>query len=349
MKQTYYFLLLLSTFASCQLLQDNETILPKATGKVGSILIVADKSLWNKEMVTSIKEVLSKPAEGIGQKEALFKLSTAPSSTYFKSLKTYRTVLIPIILDYPYDYFTPFKTGLSKEVIEKVEHKGTVMQKSVNTYAKEQTIVYLIAKNEKSLCTYVRENAKNLRYYFHQKEISTLIKELERRKTNQKAVKRIEEKFSYHMHIPNTFQIAMDTNDFVWLRQVETNKDLNILIAEAKPEEISFVNEDIFGYRNQLGKRYIYGNKKRENSYMTTESLIGPFFEDAKLSDDYAKECRGLWKLNNLSMGGAFISYTILQKNKKYLYVEAFLHNPNQKKVPELRNLEATLRTLKAI
>jgi len=347
MKPTFIFLLLVFSFASCQLLQEGEPILPKATGKVGGILIVADKPLWQQEIVTSIKEVLSKPAEGIAQKETLFKLSTAPSSIYFKSLKTYRTILIPIILDYPYNYFTPFTTGLSKDVIEKVEANGTILQKAVNKYAKEQTIVYLIAKNEKSLCTYVKENAKSLRHYFHQREINTLIGQLEREKTNKEAMKRIEEKFSYHMHIPSTFQMALDTTDFVWLRQAEANKDLNIIIAEVKPEEISFVNESIFGYRNQLCKRYIYGNKERENSYMTTESIIMPYFEDSKLNDAYAKECRGLWKLKNLSMGGTFISYTLKNKDKKYFYIEAFLHNPAQKKVPELRNLEAILRTFK--
>lgn len=307
--------------------------------------MVVNKSIWQKKEIQSIKEILTSPIDGIAQKEALFKVTTAPPSTYFKSLKTYRTILIPIILDDPNHYFSSFNEGLDTSIKEKVKQEGVVLQKSVNKYAAGQYIVYLIAKNQQALLSFAETKKNELRNYFHQREITELKAHIKQERKNKNAITLIQEKFSSQMIIPKGFEIALDTTHFLWLRQSEPSKDLNIFISKITPDEISFDDNSIIGYRNHLCKKYIFGNTNRKDSYMITETILGPYFKNTVFNKGYAKECRGLWKLNNLSMGGTFISFTFLSNDKQFFYLEAFLHNPGKKKITELRKLEAILKT----
>ena len=60
----------------------------------------------------------------------------------------------------------------------------------------------------------------------------------------------------------------------------------------------------------------------------------------------FAVETRGLWKTNNLSMGGPFISYTLVNEEKNRLfYIEGFVYSPGKNQREDIRELEVILST----
>jgi hypothetical protein len=57
---------------------------------------------------------------------------------------------------------------------------------------------------------------------------------------------------------------------------------------------------------------------------------------------------RGAWKTNNLSMGGSFLSYTVVDEaNGKIFYMEGFVYYPNEAHRASLREIETILQATK--
>ncbi|MFM7855685.1 MAG: DUF4837 family protein, partial [Flammeovirgaceae bacterium] len=72
-------------------------------------------------------------------------------------------------------------------------------------------------------------------------------------------------------------------------------------------------------------------------------------FTNTVLNGNYTTQMNGLWKTNNLSMGGPFTSYTIADSKKSTLYyIEAFLYAPSREQRETMRELETILNTFEA-
>jgi hypothetical protein len=57
-------------------------------------------------------------------------------------------------------------------------------------------------------------------------------------------------------------------------------------------------------------------------------------------------ELRGLWRTNNKSMGGPFISYALVDQDRGLLYyIEGFTFSPGKPQREIIRELEAILKT----
>jgi hypothetical protein len=57
---------------------------------------------------------------------------------------------------------------------------------------------------------------------------------------------------------------------------------------------------------------------------------------------------RGSWRTNNLSMGGSFLSYTVVDEAKgKIFYMEGFVYYPNEAHRASLREIETILQASK--
>ena len=64
----------------------------------------------------------------------------------------------------------------------------------------------------------------------------------------------------------------------------------------------------------------------------------------------YAKEMRGMWKVENDYMGGPFVSYTFVNPTPgKLVTVEGFYYEPNQKKRNMMLQLESIAYSLKFV
>lgn len=63
---------------------------------------------------------------------------------------------------------------------------------------------------------------------------------------------------------------------------------------------------------------------------------------------DYALEARGLWRIKGDFMGGPFVSHVRLDKaNQRIIVSEIFIYSPDKMKRNLVRQMEASLYTLK--
>jgi hypothetical protein len=79
---------------------------------------------------------------------------------------------------------------------------------------------------------------------------------------------------------------------------------------------------------------------------VVTETLEPPRFRKITLNKNYTVEMRGLWRTSIKSMGGPFVSHTIVDTEKELLYyVEGFIYAPGKDKREFMREIETIIRT----
>jgi len=350
MKHSLYISFFLILIMSCSdtTTKKKKKDLPEAFGKEGKIIVVLEENLRENEVYKNLKKVLEYPQAGLLEKENSLLIATTIPNTYFNTFKTHKRILIPIILKEYSTNFDAVKKSINSVNIQTAKEKGIFFTTIKNQFAYGQTISYLIARDLKTYNDFLIEKGKVLRKKFEELEIKNSIESLKKHAINKKIVNIIEKKFNANLLITSKFKVALDTTNFIWLRQYEAEKDLNIFIHKTNNFPNSITKKNITILRNRLGKNYIFGNKKDKTSYMITESEIPLSLETIKINNIDTKQCRGVWRLNNYMMGGCFISHTF-HLNKETYYIEAFLENPGKKKVKELRKLESILRTFKKL
>ena len=70
--------------------------------------------------------------------------------------------------------------------------------------------------------------------------------------------------------------------------------------------------------------------------------------EDIVVKGEYAQEARGLWEMEGDMMGGPFVSHARVDRaNGRVIVVEAFIYSPDKLKRNLMRQMEASLYTLR--
>ena len=107
----------------------------------------------------------------------------------------------------------------------------------------------------------------------------------------------------------------------------------------------TFTKEYFVHKRDSVMKANIPGFK--EGVYMSTDSLLTDV-RPINVQNSYTMEARGLWRMKGDFMGGPYVSHTRLdEKNQRIITAEIFVYSPDKMKRNLVRQMEASLYTLK--
>jgi hypothetical protein len=158
----------------------------------------------------------------------------------------------------------------------------------------------------------------------------------------------IKEKLGCDLKVPFGYEIALQDDDFIWLRNFSPDVDKSIYISwvDYTSEEL-FSLDSLLRLRTALSKPYILYKPEDKESYLLTETEnFDVFREEINFKGSFAVELRGLWRLNNYYMGGPFLSYSIVDETTNRLYyIEGFLYSPGKEQRDYMRELETILKT----
>ena len=341
--------LLLSWLYACQR-EDKENFLPSAKGEKGEIILVMDSIKWQETLGKTIQNIFSEPQYGLPQPEPMYTLRYIKPRKFYGLLKQHKNIILAITLDTPQSSDTRLlKSLFTKKSFKQIIQNSKNFQINLkNLYAKGQEVMCLFGKNDEILVKNLIKKKEKIQRYFHQIEKERLIKAI-KKNSNKALSEKIYMHHKMQICIPNGFQVAKHTENFIWFRHPEVIFDKNLFIAfKSYHSEDQFDSSHIIHWRNQIAQSHLYGNPENPNSYIITETLIPPLLREINFKENYAIESRGLWRTKNISMGGAFISYTFYNPNStKLCYMEGFLFAPGTKKRELIRELEAILWTLK--
>jgi len=107
----------------------------------------------------------------------------------------------------------------------------------------------------------------------------------------------------------------------------------------------TFTKEYFVHKRDSVMQANIPGFK--EGVYMSTDSLLTDV-RPINVQNSYTMEARGLWRMKGDFMGGPYVSHTRLdEKNQRIITAEIFVYSPDKMKRNLVRQMEASLYTLK--
>jgi hypothetical protein len=339
-----HFLFLLSTtffivfFSSCdeQGLQSegNRAYLPSYIGQSGEIAIIVETDIWNGSVGDSLQEHLKRPIPLMPAYEPMFDLYQHPPSTFNKTLKPFRNIILIDIAD-------------------NINYKTPQLKVMKERFAKDQLMIKIGVTSKNAFHEVFEENVDKIVRLFNEAELERTIKYFERFNNAEVRDKILADK-NVRMLIPDNCDLLENREDFVWVsRDMSRSKggrmhdvQQGILIYEYPYlDDSTFTKNYLLNVRDSILKANVPGPV--DSSWMTTSYVYDPVFRPINLDNEYATEIRGLWRVENAFMGGPFISVSrVDEKRGRVVTAEGYVFAPKFDKREYLREVEAVVKSM---
>ena len=313
-------------FSRCSQSSTKTSLLPTITGKPGELIIIVDNPVWNTEVGDTLTKLVNEIYPSLPQEEPVFTATHIPHSAFNTIFKTHRNL-----------FFVNINPHLSNDSAQLLIKK--------DRWANGQLIIECQARDAKTAAKIIGKNKS---------KITTLINSEERRRiqgaykhnNNRKLTAFINKKFHIHITIPISYNLNIDTTDFVWISRETVEISQGLFIYRYPYEDTAdFSLNHIIARRNDFLKRFIKGAVP--NSWMTTETRLGLHIKKYRHNKQYFSEVRGLWRVENDFMGGPFISLTTTSPDGKYLItIEGYVFAPKHDKREYLRQMESIVYSM---
>lgn len=324
-------------------------LLPEAKGAEGELVLVMDSMQVDTKVGEELKEIFLSYIPGLPQNEPYFTVRRIDPFALNNILRSAKNMVFVTTFDNTSRSgrkLQSFWTGNSVEELRK--NPDLFMYYKQDEFAKGQEILHLFSLSTDSLVNKLAENRDRIRSHFHEIEVQRIAGRLFSAKMETGISNEMLERHQAFMKIPFGYEISKNEQNFMWIRQLDPEVDKSLIITyKDYVSEDAFNAESIRAYRDQLTQKYIADDS---TVYMTTEKLVPLDTKTVNLNGKYATEARGLWKLTNNTMGGAFLGYTFVDEELGRLYyIEGFIYCPGKKKRPYIREMEAILKTFRTV
>lgn len=330
--------------------EDSSQYLPKATGKPGDLILVMDSVQWRGELGAEVRRIFRAPVVGLPQEEPMFNLIWVHPAR-LKLLTQIRNLVYVFTLDQTTVGSKVLRRDFTPETLEKIKSDTSFYRFSrKDEYAKGQEVLYLFGDTEENLILHLRKDGQNIIDHFNTIERARLEANMLGTRSTQGVAALLRKEHGIELRVPIGYVLAENATDFIWLRQIESNRDKDIFITW-KPynSEYQLLPDSVVEWRDAVAKKYLYEDPENPISYLVTEKV---HFEvsarQVTFNDHFAMEIRALWRTNTTTMGGPYVGYALVDQPKGRLYyIEGFAYAPGKDKREIMRELETILWTFK--
>ncbi len=324
MKQTFSVTCIMMIVLALFSCKDKSVTKREVTGKPGELVVVIPKETWDGKVGDAMKKVLLQPQLGLAQQEPLFTTIAIPPAAFKEIFRTSGNIINV--------WVSPTLDSA------KVEFKEDV-------WAWPQSVVNIDAKSSDECIDLFNQHADKILSFLLKAERDRL--QMNYAKNVDKAVKNtIRKKFNIDLDIPAGFKVAVDKDDFIWLRYdtPETTQGIAIYTFPYKSDS-TFTVKYLLNKRDSILGRNIEGSLP--GSFMSTEHLLPLIFRVSKVKNNHSAEMRGLWKMVNDYMDGPFINLSVLDvSNNRVIMMDGLVYAPRFDKRNYLRQVEAMVYSL---
>ena len=306
----YLYFSLVFFISSC--VGEGTSLLPSNTGAINEVVIVIDDPIWYGASGDSLRQSLSSEVPGISWSEPLFDVIQINSTAFSRIFKTHRNLLIVQMGQQSKVYF------------------------DAKTYAQNQWLCIVEYQTIEDLPRLLGQYAPIMAYQIEQKEQERYTAILPPKRQSEV----LRKGFKLHFGLPSEYKLVLDTNRFCWFEYNPPDKEIikGVFVYEY-PSTSSFNSNIILSARDSVLQQFVFGSS--EGSYMTTERLYPPYISTHTHNALEGLKVKGLWKMQNAFMGGAFVSHFLNDTiNDRILVIEGFLFNPGEDKRNSLQELE---------
>jgi hypothetical protein len=349
-KNIFISLSIISLLISCDFKKET-ALLPKASGRPGEMIVVMDSAQWEGSLGESVRATFQQEIKGLPREEYLFKINRVDPIKLNGILKSVKNMVFVVTMDNNSQSSRVLKKYFTKSSVDKIKNNPDIFVfTAVDEFSRGQNVMYLFGNNEESLLSNIDKNKDRLQDYFNTAENKRLHAGLYKAKENTNFSDMLIKEHNSSIRIPFGYKLVTNQPGFIWFREInsESDKDIFITYKDYKSEE-DFTKSNIISMRDSVAKNQLFEDPDLSYTYIKTETEV-PYIpvvtKQVNFNNKFAVETRGLWKTNNISMGGPFISYTLVDEELNRLYyIEGFLYSPGKSQREFMRELEVILNT----
>jgi len=351
MKYAFVFFLSFILFGSCS--DSKTTNLPPSSGLTGDVFLIMDSTQWKGPLGTLLDSLFTAEMEGLPRPEPIYNIKWIDPRKLNFVLKQRRNLIFAVTLDQKTAGANQVKRLFTKESIDQIKANPELFsQNAQNVFAKNQEVLYLFSTTEQQLIKHIRKNGKKLIEYFDIRERERLNTTLFKSKQIIGVSKILRKDFECDMKIPFGYQLVMNNEEFLWVRQINPKDDKDVFISRKRyTSEDQFRKDSLIRWRDEICQKYLYGDPERSDTYLVTETNVDykpVITREISFHKKFAVEMRGLWRTNHFVMGGPFVSYALVDQPKGMIYyIEGFTFSPGKEQREIMRELETILYTFK--
>lgn len=331
----------------------NKNLLPPSSGRAGDIIVVMDSVMWQGQVGEEIRQTFKAEVEGLPREEHMFKLNYVDPRSLNDVLKTVKNLLFVMTVDDKHAGSRIVRSFFTKSSIEKIQEDPQLfVHTAKDEFARDQAVMYLFGQNKGSLVENIRQHRDKLQDFFNNMEEKRLLTGLYGANESKELTKMLVEDHECSMQVPFGYKLVVNQPGFVWFRQINAESDKNLFITyRPYSSEKAFTKESIIQLRDSVARFQLFEDPADQETFITTETKV-PYIpvttRKINFNGHYAIETKGLWRTNNFSMGGPFISYTLVDEELNRLYyIEGFVYSPGKNQREFMRELKVILSTFK--
>lgn len=335
-------------FWSCEEGKGSSSTKPKARGAIGEIILAIDSVKWDGPVGDAIRNVFEEDVPGLIRGERMFDVRKVDPRAMSRLFRGATNIIYVTTFDDRNSGSQNINAIFTKEAKEKAAQDPSLyLLRIEDEFAQGQEVIYLFGNNEEELIANLKKNKGKLQNLFQVRERERLEKLLMARKSSEATV--FAEKLGLNIKVPASYQVVKSEDNFLWLRQptpTTQRPDISLFFyATDYTSELQVFPDSLIGLRDKITKKHIFGDPNNPNSHLVVEKVDpSPIFKNFLINDNYSIEIRGGWKTNNLSMGGSFLAYVIVDsKRGKIYYMEGFVYYPNEAHRESIREIETIL------
>ncbi len=278
-------------------------------GQSYQIFVVSEPQTWNSPVRDTLDTIFSEQVEMINQPEPIYDL-------FYTQMQNFNTVASKI-------------KNLIILQADSVKYPTSDMKASFDVYAAPQLILTVTGPSNDSLAAFVSEYRHEMVKMFDIAERERGTKRAEQH-PNKEIVARIQEKFGFHLSIPEGYTVRKDTTDFLWVsfELPESSIGFSIYTYPTDTSQASHFKAGNILLNRDLAVMQIPG--PLPDSYMATNTLVYP---DQKLLQVHGRawsQVRGFWEVRGDFMGGPFINYTTYDaRNNRMIAIDGYVYCPS--------------------
>ncbi len=343
------FISLLIISSSCS----DKKSLPQATGRTGDIFLIMDSLQWKGPLGKVLDSLFSAEMQGLPRKESIFHMRWIDPRKLNYVLKQRRNLIYAVTLDQRSVGANQIRRTFTPESLAKIKDDPNLFSQNLqDLFARNQEVLFLFGNTEQDLVKKIRTYGTKLVDHFDTRERERLTEGLFKSKQSKGITDILRKKFDCEMKVPFGYQLVANDSNFFWLRQINPYDDKDIFITRKKytsPDQ--FKRDSLIAWRDKICRYNIFEDPERIETYLTTETSI-PYkpvlTKETTFNGKFAVEMRGLWRTNNLTMGGPFVSYALVDEPLGVLYyIEGFTFSPSKDQREIIRELETIIHTFK--
>lgn len=324
--------------------------LPTAIGTPGQILVVIEPALAKSAVGDSIIYLLEAPYQILPAPEPVLDVTLISFDDMTDIKYQWKNILFITDLSVDNNVAGFVEKALGREHTNEAETNPSLNFASQKArWAKEQNVMFLYGFGQENIGKALNQRAKKIIAKTEESYLDMINATTYSMGYEDGLVTKLREDILIDLKIPGDYRIALDRENNYWFRKQTRKADMGILVRKIPYEVGMQVDEEtIIKIRDDFGKTYITSTP--DNSYMITEkkNLTPPIrFKKTAINGNYAMEARGVWKMQNGFMGGAFISYLVYHEpSQSLVFLDGFVYAPDEPKRKYIQRLDAIFQTL---